>query len=339
MAAFSVFSDIVGNFFKMQYLCKKCFFMRNVITDNIFDGIDKLKEAIESYESGDFGNGSKVLKEASEKVLAESDKLNTDEGRSSMLYGDDRNFGIAYSVFEANMNDLAESTDGMAVAARLTRMIVEDANLKRQFSVYEAMKSPKLSFCEGKIDNDTLTGMYTKAVISENKISDKAAMVKSNDAFIMEMRNAGLNENIIIDEKMINLYESISRLMTEKEGSMNIESFASDMSTVNEHVKSVVESNDSVKENDNIDNIINDLTEDEMDLIEDVASSEERAEEIFDEAKKNACDAIRMEIDRDGDDDGQWENILKEVESKTFSGNTALSDISEMIEIANTIEG
>lgn len=80
------------------------------------------------------------------------------------------------------------------------------------------------------------------------------------------------------------------------------------------------------------------LNEDEKKFIEKLSSPSVNKETMFEEAKSEALCAIRKQLAEDEGNAEHWYEILEQIESKSYSHESAIVDIAEMINVKNTLD-
>lgn len=311
--------------------------MDNFITKRIEKGTALMESAIEKYRNGDFAGAEQERKEANRLLNETEKKVKTTDGKLSMLYGDHRNFGVMYKVFEQNAKKLYESKKNTEDIGSMLRYIKENKVLKAQFDIYNNLVHPINVVNEEKFVESvvTLAKRYPKSVLKEN-----------NDKFIKLMKLCGLNEMIDIPSDEMELYEAVEYVTVNEPNMTNINKYNEVKTFLAESVK---ERNKNM-ENVDIDKIyeskINELSEkydgllneDEKKFIEKLSHPSVNKEAMFEEVKSEAAIAIRKQLAEDEGNTEHWNEILEQIESKSYSHENAIVDIAEMINVKNTLD-
>lgn len=306
--------------------------MKNEININIEKAMNLLAESMSEYSLGNNTTAYKKYQEAG-NFLAEADRhLNTDEGKASLLYGTNNNFGVAYKVFESNTGVMINNPEKRKQLLNIINTIKENKVLSDEFATYNAFTNPinvndAESYVSESID---LINHYTPKTLKEN-----------NEKLIKLIKDYNLNENITMTDDEQEVYENIEYMITNKKSFSNINEYANIKKNL---VGYVNENNITVKEKVDLDKLyesmvknITDkytdlLNEDEFKLINDVMVDEQKARKMFAENKERVIELIK------NDNDSQWNELLEQIEKKNFNKDTALTDIAELMEVRNTLE-
>lgn len=311
--------------------------MDNCITKRIEKGAALMESAIEKYRNGDFAGAEKEREEANRLLNESQEKVKTDDGKLSMLYGDHRNFGVMYKVFEQNAKKLYESRKNAEDIGSMLRYIKENKVLKAQFDIYNNLVHPTNVVNEEKFVESvvTLAKRYPKSVLKEN-----------NDKFIKLMKLCGLNEMIDIPSDEMELYEAVEYVTVNEPNMTNINRYNEVKSFLAESVKA----RNKFVEDVDIDRVYETkvtelsekydaiLNEDEKKFIEKLSSPSVNKEAMFEDAKSEALCAIRKQLAEDEGNAEHWNEIIEQIESKSYSHESAIVDIAEMINVKNTLD-
>lgn len=300
-----------------------------------------MTSALKKYNEGDIEGGDRDREEANKLYNSAEQEVNADQEKTAMLYGENRNFGIAYKVFESNADKIFSTKEGKKKIGALLKMLKEDKNLLKQFNAYKL-----LAFTENISDASS----YVNEAVSMIRNFDKKQIVESNEKFIKRMRKMGLDELIDIPEDELKLYESVEYVMLNKRKPSNINEYVNAKNTIVEYIeKNSKKKQQSVDKNESIDDIYNKgleeiqekydslLNDDEKKLIEMVSKSEDK-EGLFEEKKNEALKMLKESLDYCGNEKTDEINqIIESVESRDYDEDNVLSDVAEFIEIANTL--
>lgn len=309
--------------------------MNSIIYTNIDNGINLLTKSCDLYNEGKFLEAYKIYEEAGKYLKEATDYVQTEKGKKSIIYGDNRNFGIIYKIFEANTVNLLKTKDGRKKLKNIISTIHNNKILNEQFNIYNTFTNPK------NIEN---TVDYVSEAIDLIQPQSKKEIISANDELIDLFREYKLNENIDLSPNEIDLYESIEYLIFNSKSLKNITDYSKVQKCLCEHVekikKNTTETNiDSIYE-EKIDNIVNThektLTDDEIELIQSLSNKEE-APKIYEKYKKDTINLINTQINEDVNNKDQWCDILEKIQKKNYSDKTALVDISEFIETINEL--
>lgn len=311
--------------------------MTNEIGTYTSVGVKLLAEAISLYENNDLQAAYEKYQKAGKYLGEASQLLETEDGKLSMVYGGNRNFGVIYKVFENNTKELLKNKSSKKQLAKILNTIKENKVLMDEFSVYNAFTNPT---------NVEDADKYVNESISLIKHYSPETLKENNDKLISVIRECKLDENVTLTDEETELFEAIEYLIINEKHYSNLGKYSKIQKILCEHVND----NNFVKgENPDLDGLYedktdelvrkhrNELNEDEIKLIRDVTTNENKAKRLFAENQVRAMELVQKEIDK-GEDADSWKSILESISGKVFNKNTALTDIAEFIEIASELE-
>lgn len=309
--------------------------MKNTIKENIMKGIDSLYESINLLENGDYKSSMEANKKAVSMIQESIDKMNTDDGLSTALYGNNLNFGKIYSVFEANAPKLFENQKDKVT--KIMKAIKEDKTLLDEFKVYNALTNP-----ENVNDMDK----YVDSVLSVMDVKKTSDLRESNAKFISLLRKLKLDESSANDNSTDQLYEDVEYILTNKKSIENIVEYDNIRNRI---VEEALKRNRTVSKK-SVDDVFNEkiteinekyskeLTDDEKKFIKEMSDDNVDKKAIFEARKNSIVNVLKNNIREDRDNKKGWSSILEKVNSKEYNEKTAIEDIAELIEIEETIE-
>ena len=311
--------------------------MTNEIGTYTSVGVKLLTEAISLYENNDLQAAYEKYQKAGKYLGEASQLLETEDGKLSIVYGGNRNFGVIYKVFENNTKELLKNKSGKRQLAKIMNTIKENKVLMDEFSVYNAFTNPTDVEDADKYVNESISLIkhYSPETLKEN-----------NDKLISVIRECKLDENVTLTDEETELFEAIEYLIVNEKHYSNLGKYSKIQKILCEHVND----NNFVKgENPDLDGLYEDkanelvrkhdseLNEYEIKLIRDVATNEDKARRLFAENQARAVELVQREIDK-GEDSDSWKSILENISGKTFDKKTALTDIAEFIGMTNELE-
>lgn len=311
--------------------------MTNEITINIEKGIKLLNEALKQYENGEYSSAYKTYQKAGSFLTEANTRANTDEGRISLKYGGNRNFGVIYKIFESNTRDLLRNKSSQRKLKKIMGLIRENKVLNDEFKAYNAFTNP--------INVENPSEYVAEAVSLITRYSGKTIR-ENNEKLINLFKEYNLNENISVDDSEIELFENIEYMILHNKDFKNINKYNDIQKKLCEYVE---ENNNVLTESKNIDDLYEghlnefvdryekELTEDEVKLIMEVKDPA-KAKKLFNKYKAEVTSLVNEQI-KEGKDAESWNEILNKIDSKVYEHKTALTDIAEFIEIKNEIEG
>jgi hypothetical protein len=311
--------------------------MTNEISINIEKGIKLLNEALKQYENGEYSSAYKTYQKAGSFLTEADTRANTDEGRISLKYGGNRNFGVIYKIFESNTRDLLRNKSSQRKLKKIMSLIRENKVLNDEFNAYNAFTNP--------INVENPSEYVAEAVSLITRYSGKTIR-ENNEKLINLFKEYNLNENISVDDSEIELFENIEYMILHNKDFKNINKYNDIQKKLCEYVE---ENNNVLTESKNIDDLYEghlnefvdryekELTEDEVKLIMEVKDPA-KAKKLFNKYKTEVTSLVNEQI-KEGKDVESWNEILNKIDSKVYEHKTALTDIAEFIEIKNEIEG
>lgn len=310
--------------------------MNNEIIENIDKGVELLNEALSEYDKGNLSFAYKAYNSAGKYLREANDRLSTQDGQISMIYGGNRNFGVAYKIFEANASELLKDKPNQNKVKKIMRLIKENKVLKSEFDAYNAFTNPI---------NVTNPQEYVAEAVSLIKRHSAHDLRENNNKLIKLFKECNLNENVDISDSEAELYENIEYMILNKKDFKNINKYNEIQNMLCEYVTN---NNEVVEEMVDIDKLYDEkvnemvskydteLNDDEINLIKDMGDKR-KAKKLFNEYKESVMSLIHEQIEK-GVDAEAWTSILEKVDKKVFDDKTALTDIAELIEIKNEIE-
>lgn len=313
--------------------------------DNSHKGFVLMTQALKKYEEGDFEGGDKDREEANRYFDLASMEMNSDEGKLAMLYGESRNFGVMYNVFEQNIENLIKTKEGKQVIKEGYNLIKNNKVLNEQFKIYDFFENAK----SGMSDPSDFVG------IASNMIGDfsRKSIVENNEKFIFFIKRNKLNEYVDISEDDEKLYEAIEYMILNKKGINNTEGYVNAKEVICEHIRM---NNNSLTESKTNEELFNglkksveteeqkleeSLNDDEKTLLRQFTSGKSNKRKIFENYKNTTLSKITEAI-RTSDDEHRksWNNIYETVSSKKYSDDVMMNitNCAEMLEICDTLD-
>lgn len=304
-----------------------------------------MQQALKKYAEGDFESGDKDRAEANRWFDLASKQINSEAGKMSMLYGESRNFGIIYNVFEQNFDKLLETKQGKNIIKEGYNIIKKNKVLNEQFKIYDAFEKTN------NVDN-------VKDFVNEAsmlvKNYDRQTIMENNEKLIKFIKEHKLDEYVHISEETENLYEAIEYIILNKKSFDNINNYIKAQKAISEHIEKNVKNKINETTNKEIFNefeekvdeaekkIEENISAEEKKLLENFANERIDKKSLFNEYKETALRKVNemIHLSEDEEDKAGWEELYEDVKSKTFSEDNALniSNCAEMLEICDTID-
>ena len=199
------------------------------LTDNLQKGMTLMEQALKKYADGDIKAGDKDREFANEFLDKYSKEMDTEEGQMNGLYGESRNFGIIYNVFEQNFDNIYQNNNKQVIK-EVYDLIKSNQLLNEQFKIYDMFEKAK------DVEN-------AKEFVNEAseliKHYDKKQIKENNEKLINIIRKNKLNEYVDIPEETENLYEAIEYVMLNKKNFNNVNDFIKAQNVIAEHIEKI----------------------------------------------------------------------------------------------------
>ena len=302
-----------------------------------------MQQALKKYAKGDFKGGDKDRAEANRYYDLASAEINSEEGKITQLYGESRNFGIIYNVFEQNIENLWDTKDGKKIVKECYNLIKSNKVLNEQFKIYDMFE---------KAQNVEDVKDFVNEASNIIKTFDKKLVMENNEKLIKFIRDKKLDEYVDIPEETENLYEAIEYIVLNKKTYDNVNDFVKAQNVITEHIiknqkNNIVENKLTSAEFENkIEEVEKEITEninqEEKTLLDRfLTNKKQNKKEVFENYKRKTLRKIREMIENSEDSDkSQWNKIYENVSSKNFSENMSenITNCAEMMEICSTID-
>ena len=302
-----------------------------------------MQQALKKYAKGDFEGGDKDRAEANRYYDPASAEINSEAGKMTQLYGESRNFGIIYNVFEQNIENLWDTKDGKKIIKECYNLIKSNKVLNEQFKIYDMFE---------KAQNVEDVKDFVNEASNIIKTFDKKLVMENNEKLIKFIRDKKLDEYVDIPEETENLYEAIEYIVLNKKTYDNVNDFVKAQNVITEHIiknqkNNIVENKLTSAEFENkIEEVEKEITEninqEEKTLLDRfLTNKKQNKKEVFENYKRKTLRKIREMIENSEDSDkSQWNKIYENVSSKNFSENMSenIANCAEMMEICDTID-
>ena len=311
--------------------------------DNSQKGSTLMQQALKKYADGDFEGGDKDRELANKYFNMASMEINSEAGKITQMYGESRNFGVIYNVFEQNIDTIYEDKTKKHIIKEAYDLIKNNKLLNEQFKIYDMFEKAE------NIDNSKDFVNEASGLI---KHYNKQDIKESNEKLIKLIKDNHLNEFIEIPEEIENLYEAIEYVILNEKTLDNINNFIKAQNVIAEHIEKNKNNINENKEKFSFDNFKKELdnkeqqleeniNEDEKQLLDMFANPKTNKKSVFENYKTETLKKIKdaMEISEDNDKE-TWQKIYENVKSKTYSDKMTknIVNCAEMLEICSTIE-
>lgn len=301
-------------------------------TDTLHKATVLMQSALKKYEEGDFGGGERDRAEANKLF----DKAYDEHTREDTLYGESRNFGVIYNVIEGNTKNLYEDKRKRKTFGGIVKYIKENKVLKSQFDFFNSLTHPQNIAAEDAEN-------YLNEVIGIKPSINKKSAVSANKNLIAEIRSNNLYEYVDIDDRMMNLYESIEYILFNNPTFKNVSEYAAAKRNIINYLTECAvthKEEETVDVDKNLEEMVskyNDiLTDDEKSLIEQVSMTTDK-EKFFNDKKREVLETL-YETKKNSTDKEKINEVIESIEKRQFNAKELLKDVAEFIEITNIIK-
>lgn len=299
-----------------------------------------MQGALKKYMEGNIEAAGKERKQANELYDMAERYVNMEAGNQEMIYGENKNFGLIYSIVEANVPKWFVNKKKTKAIGEIKKLISENKVLKKQFDVYNTLKSV----------NENIDAVeYMNAVLEQTPVFTKKELQENNQKLIDLVHKYKGNELIEISDEDAQLYESIEYILTHKKTLNNLNECLACKGVIVDYLKEHVEKTSS--NNTDIDGIFNstvsqtqkmyeNLNDDERELVENMAKYGNDTESAFNGIKKEVYDCLSESLlnSDNYEEKERWKNVLKQINEMTYKETDGIDNIIKLYQIKNTIE-
>ena len=292
-----------------------------------------MKSALSKYANGDFDGGNKDRKEANEYFDLAEKTVNSEMYKNSMIYGENKNFGIIFKVIEENLNTLLKNKNKGKALKQFYSLIKENKYIKEQYKIYNALTSNK------NIDN---VEKYVNEALSLTKKFNIKDIKENNQKLISIIQKNKLNEMVLLEDNDMNLFNSIEYAITNNKNLSNLNDYINHENIIKENITNRLKNKSQI---DIIDNKISEmaekysslLNEEEIKLLYKLKNTKDK-ENLFNECKKELLKNINGELKNcDESERESWNNIYNTINESKYNKDTFINDVCKMMEIKDTI--
>lgn len=310
--------------------------MKNTVLKNLKKGLGLFEKSINEYNNGNLDSANLYRHKANVILNEMHDALKTVDGQDTLIFGDNRNFGLIYNVFENSVKIFGNDDVRKKFINEFINTIKKDKTLMVEFMVYNALETPK---------NVSDSVGYVNDVIEEVKKLDKTKLKESNQKLIGVLRKYGLNETVIPNKEKQTLYENIEFVLFNDKKIGNLTDYQVCVKTLAESVEKnnvniqqkTLEDFYSEKMSEINEKYEKLLTDEEKLFLTEMEKSKKDRKLVFDKNKEILVKSLNEKINSDNENSDEWATILEKIEKKTYNDKTSIVDIAEMIEIKNIL--
>lgn len=310
--------------------------MKNTVLKNLKKGLGLFEKSINEYNNGNLDSANLYRHKANVILNEMHDALKTVDGQDTLIFGDNRNFGLIYNVFENSVKIFGNDDVRKKFINEFINTIKKDKTLMVEFMVYNALETPK---------NVSDSVGYVNDVIEEVKKLDKTKLKESNQKLIGVLRKYGLNETVVPNKEKQTLYENIEFVLFNDKKIGNLTDYQVCVKTLAESVEKnnvniqqkTLEDFYSEKMSEINEKYEKLLTDEEKLFLTEMEKSKKDRKLVFDKNKEILVKSLNEKINSDNENSDEWATILEKIEKKAYNDKTSIVDIAEMIEIKNIL--
>lgn len=294
-----------------------------------------MTEALEHLRKKDYET-SRMMREEANKVLDEaSNTLEASNMNITKLYGENRNFGIIYNVFEQNLRNMMKTKEGAKAVRKAVKMIQEDKLLKGQFNVYQYLerKSPA--------KNAEIYVTEALKMIPHSSVKDIANI---NEKLVLALReDTNFNELVDIDDKTMKFYESVETLINLPQTPDNLDKIVEARTYIYEHIANLPSTQNKDAQNsldamyENINKREDNPNAAEFKIFKEITEAKDK-KALFEEYKKDVLETIEGIMDSKPDELSEWTEIYESVKNQKFDKRNPYLSIGKLAEIKSVTE-
>ena len=298
-----------------------------------------MQGALKKYAEGNIDAANKERKQANELYDMAEKYVNMQAGNQEMIYGENKNFGLAYRIIEANAPKWFMNKKKAKVINEIKKLISENKVLKKQFDVYNALKS---------VNENVDATEYLNSVLGQTPVFSKKEISENNQKLIDIIHKYKGNELVVVSDDDAKLYEAIEYILTHKKALNNLNECLACKGVIVNYLKEHTEK--GVSNKTDIDNTFNfavsksqemyeSLNENERNLIENMAKYGNNTEDAFNGIKKEVSGCLYESFSNSNTEDekNRWGNVIKQVDEMKYKEEDGIDNIIKLYQIKNTL--
>lgn len=298
------------------------------------EGADLMMKALECMKNEDFESATKYREEANKLFDMANDAMFADAAKMSMLYGEGRNFGIIYDVFEQNISKMYQNKEDKKVLSEALNLIRNNKTLKTQFDIYNALNSPSKT---------SHPGMFVESTMHLMTDETRKNIKEINEKLINTLRKSkNFDEMVDIDDQTMKCYEAIETLITTPHTVNNLNKITNAKATIIEHI-TTLPINDVVNGMDKLQSLFEDIanrkelpTKEEADTYKSIVENKDK-ERLFNVAKREILEEIEDIINEGTANSDDLQSVYEMVKEQKYSRKNPVRSISKLIEVKDIL--
>ena len=314
--------------------------MDNNIRDLYTRANTLMQGALNKYTDGNIEAADKERKQANELYDMAEKYISMQAGNQEMIYGENKNFGLAYSIIETNVPKWFMNKKKSRAISEIKKLISENKVLKKQFDIYNALKS---------INENVDVTEYLNSVLEQTPVFSKKEISENNQKLIDIIHKYKGNELVVITDDDAKLYEAIEYILTNKKTLSNLNECLACKGVIVDYLKEHIEKNsfDKIDIDNTFDVAISksqemyeSLNDHERDLVENMAKYGNNTEDAFNGIKKEVYGCLYESFSNSNTEDekDRWGNVMKQIDEMRYKEEDGIDNIIKLYQIKNTIE-
>lgn len=300
------------------------------------------QQALEKLQNEDYEGFKNDWDEANRVKINLDAYMESESGIMEMKYGQNLNMGIIMNVILENMSQSMNEGDKSKAKqiGKIITKIQNDKVLFEQFKVYNGLTNKEI--WNGV--NPELSEKYVNEVVSSITPMNKKDAKSHNRELIEMIVKGNLDENVMIDNETINLYESIECLLFKRNTFSDLNKLTEAKENISQYLREhvITEKKEVIDFNTKLSELTekyeNELNDDEKKLIEQVQNANDK-EGMFNEYKTKTLKTLSESLKTyEGNDKTELQEVINKINEKKFNEKTMLVDIAEMIEVMNVMK-
>lgn len=291
------------------------------------------ESAARKFKQGDFHGAEEDRKEATRIIESIEAAEQAEKDRINTLYGENRNFGVIYSVIEENASEMMKTKEGRKHLGGMLRAIKRTPELKKQFALYEALTS----HCPSEHSE-----AYVEQVMRKVGRINRGKIMEENNRLLDMIGKAKIDEMVEIKDERFELFENIESIMFANDRLSKFPEYASAKKFISEAVSKLTpkqETNNDRTLDDVVKSICeSDLNDDEMSLVMEMKAAPDK-EALFIKYKDKTLSTIEKKINESKDDSecNYLRDVYAKVDTFKYSPETVYENVAKMAEIESVI--
>lgn len=300
-----------------------------------------MQGALKKYAEGDFEGGNKERQQANDLYDLAEKYANMTASNDAMLYGENRNFGIVYSIVEANTKDWFLKKKNRKALAEVKKLFDNNKILKEEFNIYNAFENVQEGININQYVSEALElfGKWNKKELKEN-----------NQKLIDLVRKYKGNELVELSDDKAELYEAIEYVITNNKTSKNVQEYILNENKIVKYLENNIVNTNNISDSEYDENSLresmkriqdmydNTLNENERELFDYFTNSNENAESVFNSLRKDLSENIEKVISEENTESAdRWKQVLNQINEMKYDKENGINNLIKLAEIRKNL--